>query len=121
MTRCSVTVPTIAIAPNITQYFQEVISDAIRARKVEATDAAASYLVENSAQLPEDLRDVVGTLHRNARLEAQLRAGAGDLDVVVDDERELAALALDLEGLALEVDGDALRDDDRVLADARHG
>jgi hypothetical protein len=41
-----VTVPTtIAIAPNITQYFQEVISDAIRVRHVEATDAAASYLV----------------------------------------------------------------------------
>jgi hypothetical protein len=40
-----VTVPTIAIAPNITQYFQEVISDAIRARQVEATDAAAIYLV----------------------------------------------------------------------------
>ncbi len=39
------TVPTIAISPNITQYFQEVISDAIRARKVEATDAAATYLV----------------------------------------------------------------------------
>jgi hypothetical protein len=36
---------TIAIAPNITQYFQEVISDAIRARQVEATHAAASYLV----------------------------------------------------------------------------
>jgi hypothetical protein len=40
-----VTNPTIAIAPNITDYFQEVISDAIRARQVEATDAAASYLV----------------------------------------------------------------------------
>ena len=39
------TVPTIAIAPNITLYFQEVISDAIRARQVEATDAATSYLV----------------------------------------------------------------------------
>ncbi len=36
---------TIAIAPNITSYFQEVIHDAIRARHVEATDAAASYLV----------------------------------------------------------------------------
>jgi hypothetical protein len=36
---------TIAIAPNITQYFQEVISDAIRVRQVEATAAAASYLV----------------------------------------------------------------------------
>lgn len=35
----------IAIAPNVTQYFQEVISDAIRVRHVEATDAAASYLV----------------------------------------------------------------------------
>jgi hypothetical protein len=40
-----VTASTIAIAPNITQYFQEVISDAIRVRHVEATDAAASYLV----------------------------------------------------------------------------
>lgn len=39
------TLPTIAIAPNITQYFQEVISDAIRARQVEATGAATSYLV----------------------------------------------------------------------------
>ncbi len=40
------TVPsTIAIAPNISLYFQEVISDAIRVRQVEATDAAASYLV----------------------------------------------------------------------------
>jgi hypothetical protein len=41
-----VTVPsTITIAPNITLYFQEVISDAIRVRQVEATDAAATYLV----------------------------------------------------------------------------
>jgi hypothetical protein len=39
------TVPTIAIAPDVTQYFQEVISDAIRVQKVEATDAATSYLV----------------------------------------------------------------------------
>ena len=37
--------PSIAIAPNISQYFQEVISDALRARQVAATDAAASYLV----------------------------------------------------------------------------
>lgn len=37
--------PTIAIAPNITQYFEEVISDAIRARKVDATRGAATYLV----------------------------------------------------------------------------
>src|SRR4051794_25305044 len=35
----------ISIAPNITQYFHEVISDAIRVRHVEATDAAATYLV----------------------------------------------------------------------------
>jgi hypothetical protein len=41
-----VTVPsTIAIAPNITQYFQEVISDAMRVRRMEATDAASTYLV----------------------------------------------------------------------------
>lgn len=36
---------TIAIAPDITAYFQEVISDAIRVRHVDATDAAATYLV----------------------------------------------------------------------------
>lgn len=36
---------TIAIAPNITLYFQEVISDAIRVHRVDATDAAATYLV----------------------------------------------------------------------------
>jgi hypothetical protein len=41
-----VTLPSsIAIAPNINEYFQEVLSDAIRARQVEATDAAATYLV----------------------------------------------------------------------------
>jgi hypothetical protein len=37
--------PSIAIAPDISQYFQEVIADAIRVRHVDATDAAASYLV----------------------------------------------------------------------------
>lgn len=37
--------PTIAIAPNITEYFQEVIADAIRVRKVDATNAATTYLV----------------------------------------------------------------------------
>lgn len=37
--------PSIAIAPNISHYFQEVLSDAIRDRRVEATDAASSYLV----------------------------------------------------------------------------
>lgn len=39
------TQPSIAIAPNISHYFQEVLSDAIRVRRVEATDAASSYLV----------------------------------------------------------------------------
>ncbi|APR80881.1 Hypothetical protein A7982_06228 [Minicystis rosea] len=38
-------VSTIAIAPNITEYFHEVISDAIRVRKIDATNAAATYLV----------------------------------------------------------------------------
>src|SRR6185503_12053729 len=37
--------PSIAIAPNISQYFQEVIADALRGRQVDATDAATSYLV----------------------------------------------------------------------------
>jgi hypothetical protein len=36
---------TIAIAPSITEYFQEVIADAIRVRREDATEAAASYLV----------------------------------------------------------------------------
>ena len=37
--------PSIAIAPNVSHYFQEVLSEAIRVRRVEATDAASSYLV----------------------------------------------------------------------------
>jgi hypothetical protein len=37
--------PSIAITLNISQYFQEVISDAIRVRHVEATEEAESYLV----------------------------------------------------------------------------
>lgn len=37
---------TIAIAPNITAYFEQVICDAIRAHHVDATDAAARYLVD---------------------------------------------------------------------------
>lgn len=36
---------TIDIAPNITEYFRGVISDAIRVQRVDASDAAASYLV----------------------------------------------------------------------------
>lgn len=35
----------IAIAPNVSEFFQEVLTDAIRVRQVEATDEAASYLV----------------------------------------------------------------------------
>lgn len=35
----------IALTPNVTEFFQEVVSDAIRVRHIEATDAAASYLV----------------------------------------------------------------------------
>ena len=35
----------IAIAPDISQYFQEVVADAIRVRHVDATEAATSYLV----------------------------------------------------------------------------
>jgi len=36
---------TIALAPDLSQFFREVISDAIRARQVDASDAAESYLV----------------------------------------------------------------------------
>jgi hypothetical protein len=35
----------IAISPSITQYFHEIIDDALRSRQIQATDAAASYLV----------------------------------------------------------------------------
>jgi hypothetical protein len=35
----------IALSTSISQYFQEVIDDAIRGRNVEATEAASSYLV----------------------------------------------------------------------------
>jgi hypothetical protein len=35
----------IAVAPSMSEYFHEVISDAIRVRRLEATDAASSYLV----------------------------------------------------------------------------
>lgn len=35
----------IAISPSISEYFQGVVSDAIRARQIDATEAAASYLV----------------------------------------------------------------------------
>src|SRR6185503_8241184 len=55
-----------------------------------------------------------------ARLERESLALLGDDDVVMHDQRELAALALDLERLALEVDGDARRNGDRIFADARH-
>jgi hypothetical protein len=40
-----VTEPAIAILPDVSHYFQEVLSDAFRARSVDATEAAASYLV----------------------------------------------------------------------------
>jgi hypothetical protein len=37
--------PSIAIAPSISEYFQEVVTDAIRTRRVEATQAASHYIV----------------------------------------------------------------------------
>jgi hypothetical protein len=40
-----VTQPSIAISPNISDYFHEVVADAIRVRQIEATHAATSYLV----------------------------------------------------------------------------
>jgi hypothetical protein len=40
-----VTQSSIAIAPNVSEFFQEVLTDAIRVRQVETTDEAASYLV----------------------------------------------------------------------------
>src|SRR5476649_1472751 len=55
-----------------------------------------------------------------ARLEREGLALLRHDDVIVNDEREFAALALDLEGLALEVDGDARGNGDGIFADARH-
>lgn len=37
--------PTITIAPSMSHYFEEAITEAIRARRVEATEAASRYLV----------------------------------------------------------------------------
>ena len=37
--------PSIAISPSISEYFQGIVADAIRARQFSATAAAASYLV----------------------------------------------------------------------------
>src|SRR5258708_5085758 len=56
-----------------------------------------------------------------ARRENEPVAVLGDGHVVMDHKRELAPLALDLEGLALEVDSDAARNRNRIFADARHG
>ena len=56
-----------------------------------------------------------------ARREDELVAVAGDRDVVVHHELQLAPLALGLEMLALELDGDSGGDRNRVFADARHG
>ena len=39
------TKPNIAISPSMSQYFRDVVDDAMRARQIEATDAALSYLV----------------------------------------------------------------------------
>lgn len=40
------TTPSIAIAPSINDYFEEVVTDALRSRRVEATQAASHYLVD---------------------------------------------------------------------------
>src|SRR5215470_3621137 len=62
-----------------------------------------------------------GTTAVVARLEVELVAVPGDLDVVVHRELQLTTLALGLEMLALEVDRHPCGNDDRILADARHG
>jgi hypothetical protein len=41
-----VTNPSIAIAPSIAEYFDEVVTDALRSRRIEATPAASHYIVE---------------------------------------------------------------------------
>lgn len=37
--------PTIALSPSMTEYFRGIVDEAIRERRVEATDAAVSYVV----------------------------------------------------------------------------
>src|SRR5262249_61522752 len=56
--------PSIAIAPDVSQYFQEVIADAIRVRHVEATDAAASYLVSLLCEYAHPDEAAGSTLHQ---------------------------------------------------------
>ncbi len=65
------TASTIAITPNITAYFQEVICDAIRAKHVDATEAATSYLVSllcsfthpSEAEMSSEQRPLTFLLH----------------------------------------------------------
>ncbi len=63
--------PTIAIAPNITEYFQEVISDAIRVRQVEATEAAASYLVGILCEYAHPTEEAGNTFRRPLTFQLQ--------------------------------------------------
>lgn len=55
---------TIAIAPNITEFFQEVISDAIRVRHVDATEAASTYLVSLLCEYAHPGEDAGSTFNR---------------------------------------------------------
>jgi hypothetical protein len=59
-----VTQTTIAIAPNITAYFEQVITDAIRAHHVDATDAAARYLVDLLAEYAHPDEEAGSTFNR---------------------------------------------------------
>lgn len=56
--------PAIAITPNVSTYFQEVLSDAIRVRRVEATEAASSYLVSLLCDYAHPTEDSGSTFSR---------------------------------------------------------
>lgn len=43
--RCPVDRPTIAVSPNMSQYFEQVVTDALKVRQIEASEAASTYLV----------------------------------------------------------------------------
>jgi hypothetical protein len=54
--------PTIAISPSISQYFEGVVTDAVKARQISATNAAVSYIVGILCDFAHPDEDVGGAL-----------------------------------------------------------
>ena len=67
--------------------------------------AAASYLQENAAMLPEEVREEVRVLRRNVQLEAQLIDDLLDLTRITRGKLELKCEAVDIHTVLLDVIG----------------